>query len=174
MRKIISVLSIASFFALAVVSVADAAVLVVHNDNPAIGNEIRFSGTCETTAGQLVEIAIVQGSTVTVIGRIITSTNGVYSATLTIPDTVARVNGFLRATCPDGIVASAAITLTPDNDGGLVVTPTAPAAEGTTPAGGVAAGTGSSGSMLGWMLLTVALTLGGYAAYRVHEEQSLV
>jgi hypothetical protein len=172
MSKIVGILSIVSLAVFAMVGFADAAALNVTNDNPAIGNEIRFFGECDVGAGGNVQIAVVQGATTTVIGHATTETDGVFSGTLTLPEGLAVGNAQLQASCPDGVVVAAALTLTPDNDvavptptpssttGAAGAAGTAVGAADTTPSGGVAAG----GSNLGLILGAILAVLGGLGA----------
>lgn len=142
------------------------ATLVVANNNPARGNEIRFSGICGTTPGGQVEIAIVANGVRTVIGRVITGTDGVYAATLTIPDTMPLGSAQLQATCPSGLVVASAISITPDTEiptGGVPASETPGTAVGgvsTTPTGGVAAGRTVDNVLLLGILLALGGTLG--------------
>ena len=165
--------------------------LVVHTENPAVGNVLRFSGICGTTAGGEVQVTLANGSTQTLLGRLITEENGVFNASLTIPDNVATGNTQLQALCPNGQVVATAITLTPDNDAannsgttgtnnnasGTTATGsvsdagdvggTAEAGSDVTPVGGVEAGNGSTAgysNMLVWLLM--AIGLGAVVSYK--------
>jgi hypothetical protein len=152
--------------------------LEVQNDNPAVGNEIRFFGDCGDTSGQQVTVSLASSNgTSTVIGRVLTEANGTFSATLTIPDTISTGNGQLRATCPNGQTAAVAVTLVPDGRDNTPTptpspTPTPTGTTGdagdvggtnedTTPEGGVQAGDGSAAANTGAMM---ALTLGSVIA----------